>query len=379
MIKFQWERCILEVVNMNQKLKVGVIGATGMVGQRFVTLLANHPWFEVTVVAASKHSAGQKYGDAVKDRWKLGDTPIPEGVKDLTILDAEDVDKVASQVDFVFSAVHMSKDEIRKLEEDYAKHETPVVSNNSAHRWTPDVPMVIPEINPDHTDIIKYQRQRLGTERGFVAVKPNCSIQSYTPALAAWKEFEPTQVLACTYQAISGAGKTLETAPEIVGNVIPYISGEEAKSEDEPLKIFGKVDDDQKAIVKAEGPVITSQCLRVPVLYGHTVASFVNFKQQPSKEDLIKALEDYSGVPQQLGLPSAPKQFIQYLDDDFRPQVRYDVNFEHGMGISIGRLRPDKIFDWKFIGLSHNTARGAAGGAIEFAELLKSQGYIQAK
>lgn len=379
MIKFQWERCILEVVNMNQKLKVGVIGATGMVGQRFVTLLANHPWFEVTVVAASKHSAGQKYGDAVKDRWKLGDTPIPEGVKDLTILDAEDVDKVASQVDFVFSAVHMSKDEIRMLEEDYAKHETPVVSNNSAHRWTPDVPMVIPEINPDHTDIIKYQRQRLGTERGFVAVKPNCSIQSYTPALAAWKEFEPTQVLACTYQAISGAGKTLETAPEIVGNVIPYISGEEAKSEDEPLKIFGKVDDDQKAIVKAEGPVITSQCLRVPVLYGHTVASFVNFKQQPSKEDLIKALEDYSGVPQQLGLPSAPKQFIQYLDDDFRPQVRYDVNFEHGMGISIGRLRPDKIFDWKFIGLSHNTARGAAGGAIEFAELLKSQGYIQAK
>ncbi len=364
---------------MDQKLKVGVIGATGMVGQRFVTLLANHPWFEVSVVAASKHSAGQKYGDAVKDRWKLGDTPIPDGVKDLTIVDAEDVDKVASQVDFVFSAVHMSKDEIRKLEEEYAKHETPVVSNNSAHRWTPDVPMVIPEINPDHTDIIKYQRQRLGTERGFVAVKPNCSIQSYTPALAAWKQFEPTQALTCTYQAISGAGKTLETAPEIVGNVIPYIPGEEAKSEDEPLKIFGHVDDEQKEIVKADGPVITSQCLRVPVLYGHTVASFVNFKQKPSKEDLIQALEDYSGVPQKLELPSAPKQFIQYLDDDFRPQVRYDVNFENGMGISIGRLRPDKIFDWKFIGLSHNTARGAAGGAIEFAELLKAQGYIQAK
>ena len=352
----------MEVVNMDQKLKVGVIGATGMVGQRFVTLLANHPWFEVTVVAASKHSAGQKYGDAVKDRWKMGDTPIPDGVKDLTILDAENVDEVASQVDFIFSAVHMSKDEIRNIEEEYAKHETPVVSNNSAHRWTPDVPMVIPEINPEHTDVIKYQRQRLGTERGFVAVKPNCSIQSYTPALEAWKKFEPTQVLACTYQAISGAGKTLETAPEIQGNVIPYIPG-----------------DDKKAIVKAESPVITSQCLRVPVLYGHTVASFVNFKQKPTKEDLIQALEDYSGVPQELDLPSAPKQFIQYLEDDFRPQVRYDVNFEHGMGISIGRLRPDKLFDWKFIGLSHNTARGAAGGAIEFAELLKAQGYIQPK
>lgn len=365
---------------MDQKLKVAVIGATGMVGQRYVTLLANHPWFEVKVVAASKHSAGKTYAEAVKGRWKMGaDTPVPENVKDMVILDAKDVDKVASQVDFVFSAVHMDKDAIRKLEDEYAKHETPVVSNNSAHRWTPDVPMVVPEINPDHTDIIKYQRQRLGTKRGFVAVKPNCSIQSYTPAIAAWQKFEPTQVLACTYQAISGAGQTLETAPEIVGNVIPYIPGEEAKSEDEPLKVFGHIDDDKKAIVKADGPVITSQCLRVPVLYGHTVATFINFKQKPSKDDLIQALEDYSGVPQELSLPSAPKQFIQYLTDDFRPQVRYDVNFEHGMGISIGRLRPDKIFDWKFIGLSHNTARGAAGGAIEFAELLKEQGYIQAK
>ena len=293
----------------------------------------------------------------------MGKTPIPEGVKDLTILDAEDVAAVASQVDFVFSAVHMDKDAICQLEDEYAKHETPVVSNNSAHRWTPDVPMVVPEINPDHTDVIKYQRERLGTQRGFVAVKPNCSIQSYTPALAAWKQFEPTQVLACTYQAISGAGKTLEGAPEIQGNVIPYIPGEEKKSEDEPLKIWGHVDDEQKAIVPAESPVITSQCLRVPVLYGQ----------------LIKALEDYSGEPQRLGLPSAPKQFIQYLDDDFRPQVRYDVNFEHGMGISIGRLRPDKLFDWKFIGLSHNTARGAAGGAIELAELLKAKGYLTAK
>ncbi|WP_373842896.1 aspartate-semialdehyde dehydrogenase [Limosilactobacillus sp.] len=364
---------------MSKKLKVGVIGATGMVGQRFVTLLANHPWFEVTVVAASKHSAGKTYAEAVKGRWKMGDTPIPNGVKGLTVLDAEDVDKVASQVDFIFSAVHMDKDAIRKLEDEYAKHETPVVSNNSAHRWTPDVPMVVPEINPDHTAIIKYQRERLGTKRGFVAVKPNCSIQSYTPAIAAWQQFEPTQVLACTYQAISGAGKTLEGAPEIQGNVIPYIPGEEKKSEDEPLKIFGHIDDQKKAIVKADAPVITSQCLRVPVLYGHTVATFINFKQHPTKDDLIKALEDYSGEPQRLNLPSAPEQFIQYLTDEFRPQVRYDVNFEHGMGISIGRLRPDKIFDWKFVGLSHNTARGAAGGAIEFAELLKKQGYIQAK
>ena len=272
---------------MGEQLKVGVIGATGMVGQRFVTLLANHPWFKVTVVAASKHSAGQKYGDAVKDRWKMGETPIPERVKDLTILDAEDVAAVASQVDFVFSAVHMDKDAIRQLEDEYAKHETPVVSNNSAHRWTPDVPMVVPEINPDHTEVIKYQRERLGTQRGFVAVKPNCSIQSYTPALAAWKQFEPTQVLACTYQAISGAGKTLEGAPEIQGNVIPYIPGEEKKSEDEPLKIWGHVDDEKKAIVPAESPVITSQCLRVPVLYGHTVAAFVNFKQDPTKTTVV--------------------------------------------------------------------------------------------
>ena len=364
---------------MERKLKVGVIGATGMVGQRYVTLLANHPWFEVTTVAASKHSAGQKYGESVKNRWKMGDTPIPENVKDLTILDAEDVDKVASQVDFIFSAINLDKADTRNLEDEYAKHEVPVVSNNSAHRWTPDVPMVVPEINPDHIDIIKYQRERLGTKKGFVAVKPNCSIQSYTPAIAAWQKFEPTQVLACTYQAISGAGKTLETAPEINDNVIPYIPGEEAKSEDEPLKIFGHIDSDKKEIVKAESPVITSQCLRVPVLYGHTVATFINFKQNPTKEELIEALESYSGVPQELKLPSAPQQFIQYLTDDFRPQVRYDVKFEHGMGISIGRLRPDKIFDWKFVGLSHNTARGAAGGAIELAELLTAKGYIKQK
>lgn len=363
---------------MGEKLKVAVIGATGMVGQRFVMILSDHPWFELTVLAASKHSAGKTYEEAVKGRWKM-DQPIPEKAKSMVIMDAEDVDAVSDKVDFVFSAVHMDKAEIQKLEMDYAKHETPVVSNNSAHRWTPDVPMIIPEINPQHAEVIKYQRQRLGTKRGFVAVKPNCSIQSYTPALTAWQKFEPTQVLASTYQAISGAGKTLETAPEIVGNVIPYIPGEEKKSEDEPLKIWGHVDADKGQIVPAQSPVITSQCLRVPVLYGHTVAAFVNFKQNPTKEDLIKALEDYRGEPQELGLPSAPKQFIQYLDDDFRPQVRYDVNFEHGMGISIGRLRPDKIFDWKFIGLSHNTARGAAGGAVECAELLKAKGYLTAK
>lgn len=363
---------------MGEKLRVGVIGATGMVGQRYVTLLANHPWFEVKVVAASAHSAGQTYEESVAGRWKMQD-PIPAGVKDLTVLDVKDIEAVTSQVDFVFSAVSMSKDEIRAIEEEYAKTETPVVSNNSAHRWTPDVPMIVPEINPDHSDVIKYQRERLGTKRGFIAVKPNCSIQSYTPALSAWKKFEPTQVIATTYQAISGAGKTLEDAPEIIGNVIPYIAGEEAKSEDEPLKIWGHVDDEKKQIVSAETPAITSQCMRVPVLYGHTAAAFVNFKQNPTKEDLIEALESYRGVPQELELPSAPKQFIQYMTEDDRPQVRYDVNYENGMGISIGRLRPDKIFDWKFVGLSHNTSRGAAGGAILCAELLKAQGYIAAK
>ena len=363
---------------MDNKFKVAVIGATGMVGQRFVTILANHPWFELTEVAASKRSAGKTYEEAVNGRWKM-DNPIPEAAKSLVVMDAEDVDKVSSNVDFVFSAVHMDKSEIRRLEMDYAKHETPVISNNSAHRWTPDVPMMIPEINPQHAEIIKYQRKRLGTTRGFVAVKPNCSIQSYTPALAAWMKFEPTQVIASTSQAISGAGKTFKTAPEIVNNVIPYIPGEEKKSEDEPLKIWGHIDPEKGEIVPAESPVITSQCLRVPVLYGHTVSTFVNLKQNPTKEELIQALEDYSGEPQKLGLPSAPKQFIQYLDDDLRPQPRYDVNFEHGMGISIGRLRPDKIFDWKFIGLSHNTARGAAGGAVECAELLVKQGYITKK
>lgn len=363
---------------MSDKLKVGVIGATGMVGQRFITILADHPWFEVAVVAASAHSAGKTYGDAVDGRWKM-DKPVPDVVKNMVLLDASHVDEVASQVDFVFSAIKLDKADTRDLEDKYAKTETPVVSNNSAHRWTPDVPMIVPEINPQHADIIPYQRQRLGTERGFVAVKPNCSIQSYTPALSAWRKFEPTQVIATTYQAISGAGKTFKDWPEMVGNVIPYIAGEEEKSEREPLKIWGNVDEATKSIVPDEGTVITSQCIRVPVLYGHTAAAFVNFKQNPTKDDLIEALESYSGEPQELGLPSAPKQFIQYMTQDDRPQVSLDVNFEHGMGISIGRLREDKIFDWKFVGLSHNTARGAAGGAVECAELLKAKGYITAK
>ncbi|GAJ26223.1 aspartate-semialdehyde dehydrogenase [Liquorilactobacillus sucicola DSM 21376 = JCM 15457] len=359
---------------MSEKLRVGILGATGMVGQRYITLLADHPWFEVVLVAASPRSAGKTYEQAVAGRWKLED-PVPDAVKDLVVLDVNQVSEIAAQVDFVFSAVSMSKDEIKKIEEEYAKAEIPVVSNNSAHRWTPDVPMIVPEINPDHSDVIKYQQERLGTSRGFIAVKPNCSIQSYAPALSAWKKFEPTQVIATTYQAISGAGKNFDDAPEILNNVIPYIGGEEEKSEREPMKIWGKVDPQKKEIVPAASPVITSQCLRVPVLYGHTAAVFVNFEEQPSKEELIQALESYSGVPQELKLPSAPKQFIQYLTEDDRPQVRYDVNFEHGMGISIGRLRPDKIFDWKFVGLSHNTARGAAGGAILCAELLKAQVY----
>lgn len=270
----------------------------------------------------------------------------------------------------------MSKDEIKKIEEEYAKTETPVVSNNSAHRWTPDVPMIVPEINPDHTAVIKYQRERLGTKKGFIAVKPNCSIQSYAPALSAWLKFEPYEVIATTYQAISGAGKTFADWPEMEGNIIPFISGEEEKSEKEPLRIWGHVDDAKKAIVPAESPVITTQCVRVPILYGHTAAAFVKFRQNPSKEELVQALLEYKGVPQELGLPSAPKQFIQYMTEDDRPQVKLDVNFEKGMGVSIGRLRKDKVYDWKFIGLSHNTARGAAGGAIECAELLKAQGYI---
>ena len=304
-------------------------------------------------------------------------TPMPEGVKKLQVMNVNEVEKVASGVDFVFSAVDMSKDEIKAIEEAYAKTETPVVSNNSAHRWTPDVPMVVPEINPEHFQVIPFQRKRLGTKKGFVAVKPNCSIQSYAPVLTAWKEFEPYEVVATTYQAISGAGKTFKDWPEMEGNIIPYIGGEEEKSEQEPLRIWGKIEDG--VIVKAQEPKITCQCVRVPVLNGHTAAVFVKFRKQPTKEQLIEKLNSFSGLPQELKLPSAPKQFIRYMEEDNRPQVALDVDVENGMGISVGRLREDSIYDWKFIGLSHNTVRGAAGGAVLCAELLTAQGYIEHK
>lgn len=361
---------------MDKKLRVGILGATGMVGQRFISLLENHPWYEVVTVAASPRSAGKTYGEAVGGRWKM-DTPMPEAVKNLVVANVNEVEKVASSVDFVFSAVDMTKEEIRAIEDAYAKTETPVVSNNSAHRWTPDVPMVVPEINPEHFEVIESQKKRLGTKRGFVAVKPNCSIQSYAPVLTAWKEFEPVEVVATTYQAISGAGKTFKEWPEMVENIIPYIGGEEEKSEQEPLRIWGRVENGQ--IVKADGPVITTQCIRVPVLNGHTAAVFVKFANKPTKEQLIEKLVNFKGLPQELELPSAPKQFIQYLEEDNRPQVHLDVNFENGMGISVGRLREDSVYDYKFVGLSHNTVRGAAGGAVLCAETLTAKGYIQAK
>ena len=363
-------------MEMKKKLKVGVLGATGMVGQRFISLLAEHPWYEVVTVAASPRSAGKTYEEAVGGRWKMK-TPMPECVKSLVVMNVNEVEKVAAGVDFVFSAVDMTKDEIRAIEEAYARTETPVVSNNSAHRWTPDVPMVIPEVNPEHFKVIEFQKKRLGTKRGFIAVKPNCSIQSYAPVLSAWKEFEPYEVVATTYQAISGAGKTFKDWPEMVENIIPYIGGEEEKSEQEPLRIWGEIKDG--VIVKASEPVITCQCIRVSVLDGHTAAVFVKFRKKPSKEQLIEKLTAFKGLPQELELPSAPKQFIQYLEEDNRPQVKLDVDFERGMGVSVGRLREDTVYDYKFVGLSHNTLRGAAGGAVLCAELLTAQGYIQAK
>ena len=361
---------------MEKKLRVGILGATGMVGQRFISLLENHPWYEVVTVAASPRSAGKTCEEAVGDRWKMT-TPMPEAVKKLVVMNVNEVEKVAASVDFVFSAVDMTKDEIRAIEEEYAKTETPVVSNNSAHRWTPDVPMVVPEVNPEHFDVIEFQKKRLGTTRGFIAVKPNCSIQSYAPVLTAWMEYEPYEVVATTYQAISGAGKTFKDWPEMEGNIIPYIGGEEEKSEQEPLRIWGHIENG--VIVKAESPVITCQCIRVPVLNGHTAAVFVKFKKKPTKEQLIEKLVNFKGIPQELELPSAPKQFIQYLEEDNRPQVSLDVDFEHGMGISVGRLREDTVYDYKFVGLSHNTVRGAAGGAVLCAELLTAKGYIAAK
>ena len=361
---------------MEKKLKVGILGATGMVGQRFISLLENHPWFEVVTVAASPRSAGKTYEEAVGGRWKM-DTPMPEGVKSLIVLNVNEVEKVAETVDFVLSAVDMTKEEIKAIEEAYARTETPVVSNNSAHRWTPDVPMVVPEINVEHFDVIESQKKRLGTERGFIAVKPNCSIQSYTPCLAAWKEFGPKEVVATTYQAISGAGKTFKDWPEMVENIIPFFGGEEEKSAQEPHRVLGKVEDGQ--IVKAQLPKITCQCIRVPVLNGHTAAVFINFEKKPTKEQLIEKLTSYKGFPQEADLPSAPKQFVRYMEEDNRPQVTLDVDYENGMGVSIGRLREDTIYDYKFIGLSHNTVRGAAGGAVLCAEALTAKGYIKSK
>ena len=361
---------------MERKLRVGILGATGIVGQRFIALLENHPWYEVVTVAASPRSAGKTYEEAVGGRWKMT-TPMPEAVKNLIVMNVNEVEKVAAGVDFVFSAVDMTKEEIRAIEEAYAKTETPVVSNNSAHRWTPDVPMVIPEVNPEHFDVIEFQKKRLGTTRGFIAVKPNCSIQSYAPVLTAWKEFEPYEVVATTYQAISGAGKTFKDWPEMEGNIIPYIGGEEEKSEQEPLRIWGHIEDG--VIVKAQSPVITCQCIRVPVLNGHTAAVFVKFKKKVTKEELIEKLESFKGLPQELKLPSAPAQFNRYMEEDNRPQVSLDVDFENGMGISVGRLREDTVYDYKFVGLSHNTVRGAAGGAVLCAELLTAKGYIKEK
>ena len=362
---------------MDKKLRVGIIGGTGMVGQRFITLLDNHPWFEVVAIAASARSAGQKYIDAVDGRWKL-EAAIPEAVKNIVIDDAADVEKVASKVDFVFCAVDMKKEDIKKLEESYAKAEVPVVSNNSAHRWTPDVPMIIPEINADHARIIESQKKRLGTTNGFIAVKPNCSIQSYVPTLTALKEYEPYEVITCTYQAISGAGKTFKEWPEMVENIIPYIGGEEEKSEKEPLRIWGSIEGDE--IVPATEPKISAQCIRVPVLDGHTAATFVKFKNKPASiEDMIEKINSYTGRAQELNLPSAPKQFIKYLTEDNRPQVQLDRNYENGMGVTVGRLREDSIYDYKFVSLSHNTLRGAAGGAVLTAELLTAEGYIKAK
>lgn len=356
-----------------KKFRVGVIGATGMVGQRFLQLLANHPWFDVTCLAASKNSAGKKYKDAIR-AWQLKD-PMPTKYADMTVFDGEcDIEKIAAQVDFCFCAVNMPKEQIRALEEAYAKSECPIVSNNSAHRFTNDVPTVIPELNAEHIKIIDTQRKRLGTKRGFIAAKCNCSLQSYVPLLHPLKKFGIESAAVCTYQAISGAGKTFETMPEILDNVIPYIGGEEEKSENEPLKIWGKIEDGK--IVNASSPIISAQCFRVPVSDGHTAAVFVKFKYKPSKEQILKAWEEFSGEPQALALPSAPKQFIRYFEEKDRPQPKFDRELEAGMAICAGRLREDSVYDYKFVGLSHNTLRGAAGGAVLLAELLAAKGYF---
>lgn len=357
-----------------KKYNVGIIGATGMVGQRFATLLENHPWFNVKVLAASGRSAGKSYKEAVEKRWAMK-TPIPANMENIIIKDAvNDIDEIASSVDFVFCAVDMKKDEIKALEEAYAKKECPVISNNSANRGTPDVPMIVPEINAEHVKIIESQRKRLGTKRGFIAVKSNCSLQSYVPAIAPLMDFGVTKVLACTYQAISGAGKTFERWPEMLDNVIPYIGGEEEKSEQEPLKIWGHIEGDR--IVNCDNISITAQCLRVPVSDGHTAAVFVSFDKKPDIEEIKRRWAEFKGRAQELDLPSAPKQFLHYFEENDRPQARLDRELEGGMAVSIGRLRPDTQYDVKFVCLSHNTLRGAAGGAVLMAELLCAEGYI---
>ena len=356
-----------------KKLKVGIIGATGMVGQRFVLLLENHPYFEIAALIAGPRSAGQKYSAAVEGRWKMK-TEIPESVKDMVIISSDEVEKVGEICDFVFCAVNMPKDETKALEYRYAQAEIPVVSNNSAHRWTPDVPMVIPEINDGHLEVIEAQRKRLGTKRGFIAVKPNCSIQSYVGALTPLKKYGIKEVVATTYQAISGAGKTFNEWPEMIDNVIPFIGGEEEKSEKEPLRVWGSVEGGE--IVPATSPVITTQCLRVPVSDGHMAAVFVKFENKPSKEEILNEWKNFAGKPQALGLPSAPEQFITYFEEDNRPQTKLDRDLYGGMGVSVGRLREDTVYDYKFVGLSHNTLRGAAGGAVLIAELLCREGYF---
>ena len=356
-----------------EKMKVGVVGATGMVGQRFLTLLENHPYFEVAALAASARSAGKTYEEAVGARWKMK-TPMPEQYKTMMVLDAANIEEMGKLCSFVFCAVDMKKDEIKALEEAYAKAEIPVVSNNSANRWTPDVPMVIPEINDEHLEVIAAQRKRLGTKRGFIAVKPNCSIQSYVPALTPLRKYGIKEVVATTYQAISGAGKTFREWPEMIDNVIPFIGGEEEKSEQEPLRVWGKVENGE--IVKADAPVITTQCIRVPVTDGHTAAVFVRFENKPTKEEILKAWAEFKGKPQELGLPHAPEQFITYFEEDNRPQAALDRDIYGGMGVTVGRLREDTVYDYKFVGLSHNTLRGAAGGAVLIAELLYREGYF---
>lgn len=356
-----------------KKYQVGIVGATGMVGQRFISLLENHPWFSLAVVAASARSAGKTYEEAVGNRWAMA-TPMPEAVKNMVVLDASDVQAVTAKADFIFCAVDMKKEEIRALEEAYAKAECPVVSNNSANRTTPDVPMVIPEINGEHLTVIDSQRRRLGTKRGFIAVKSNCSLQSYVPAFEPLMDFGISKALVCTYQAISGAGKTFESFPEIIDNVIPYIGGEEEKSEKEPLKIWGKVENGK--IIPATKPSITAQCLRVPCSDGHMAAVFVSFDKKPSISEIKERWATFSGEPQALALPSAPKQFLHYFEEENRPQTKLDRNLENGMAVSIGRLREDTQYDYKFVCLSHNTLRGAAGGGVLLAELLAAKGYF---